>query len=213
MGTHTTLLLDSRPSPHSFTRSICLLCRCKLVPVDCSYRLSAISGWFSHICNTWYLIVFLIARTRDVTPRPSGSLGVSCRRSSCWRQSTERRNSRISHVPQQEPLGELCLVPSGLRGLHLHLPQFRPRIRTYETSRQLNCHITEIFRSPSETVKMLRGRPDVQSLMEVEAEEQMGCVGVSVCAGGGLADEVRRATRVLLSKGSNVEFVEEGFGW
>ncbi|ETN45503.1 uncharacterized protein HMPREF1541_09335 [Cyphellophora europaea CBS 101466] len=73
--------------------------------------------------------------------------------------------------------------------------------------------LSQPIRSPSETVKMLRGRPDVQSLMEVEAEEQLGCVGVSVCAGGGLADEVRRATRVLLSKGSNVEFVEEGFGW
>lgn len=73
--------------------------------------------------------------------------------------------------------------------------------------------LSQPIRSPSETVKMLRGRPDVQSLMEEEAKEKMGCLGVSVCSGGGLADEVRRATRILLSRQVNVELLEETFSW
>lgn len=73
--------------------------------------------------------------------------------------------------------------------------------------------LSQPIRSPSETVRMLRGRPDVQSLMEAEAKEKMGALGVSVCSGGGLADEVRRACRVLLSRSVNVDLIEEGFGW
>ena len=73
--------------------------------------------------------------------------------------------------------------------------------------------LSQPIRSPSETVRMLRGRPDVQTLMRKEAAEKMGCMGVSVCAGGGLADEVRRVSRMLCAKGVNLEFMEEGFGW
>ena len=73
--------------------------------------------------------------------------------------------------------------------------------------------LSQPIHSPSETVRMLRGRPDVESLMLAEAKEKMGCLGVSVCAGGGLADEVRRSTRILLARNHNVEFIEEGFGW
>ena len=68
------------------------------------------------------------------------------------------------------------------------------------------------IRSPSETVRMLGGRPDVQALMTKEAGEMIGCVGVSVCAGGGLADEVRRVSRILCAKNVNLDFIEEGFG-
>jgi predicted ferric reductase len=70
--------------------------------------------------------------------------------------------------------------------------------------------LSQPIRSPSETVRMLRGRPDVQSLMEAEADHKLGCLGVSVCAGGGLADDVRRSCRILLSRKVNVEFIEEG---
>ena len=73
--------------------------------------------------------------------------------------------------------------------------------------------LSQPIRSPSETVRMLRGRPDVQALMEAEAKEKMGAMGVSVCSGGGLADEVRRSCRILLSRSVNVDLIEEGFGW
>jgi hypothetical protein len=49
--------------------------------------------------------------------------------------------------------------------------------------------------------------------MEKEAREKVGCMGVSVCAGGGLADEVRRVSRILCAQGANLDLMEEGFGW
>jgi Ferric reductase like transmembrane component/Ferric reductase NAD binding domain/FAD-binding domain len=73
--------------------------------------------------------------------------------------------------------------------------------------------LSQPIRSPSETVRILRGRPDVQTLMTKEASEKMGCMGVSVCAGGGLADEVRRVSRNLCAQGVNLDFMEAGFGW
>ena len=73
--------------------------------------------------------------------------------------------------------------------------------------------LSQPIRSPSETVRMLRGRPDVQALMTKEAGEKTGCMGVSVCAGGGLADEVRRVSRILCANGVNLDLMEEGFGW
>jgi hypothetical protein len=73
--------------------------------------------------------------------------------------------------------------------------------------------LSQSINSPSETVRMSRGRPDVQSLVRKEAEYKLGCIGVSVCAGGGLADEVRRVSRVMLDDGVNLDFIEEGFGW
>ncbi|KAK5955333.1 hypothetical protein OHC33_004015 [Knufia fluminis] len=69
------------------------------------------------------------------------------------------------------------------------------------------------IKSPSETVKMSRGRPDVRSIMMDSARERIGCLGISVCAGGGLADEVRRASRFAVGQGVNLDLVEEGFGW
>ncbi|KAL6244668.1 hypothetical protein RBB50_008196 [Rhinocladiella similis] len=73
--------------------------------------------------------------------------------------------------------------------------------------------LAQPVRSPSETVRMSRGRPDIQSLMAEEVAQKLGCVGVSVCAGGGLTDEVRRASRVMLDQGANLDFIEESFGW
>lgn len=69
------------------------------------------------------------------------------------------------------------------------------------------------IKSPSETVRMSRGRPDVRSILMDAARERIGCLGVSVCAGGGLSDEVRRASRFVVAQGVNLDFVEEGFGW
>ncbi|OQV03886.1 FAD-binding domain-containing protein [Cladophialophora immunda] len=73
--------------------------------------------------------------------------------------------------------------------------------------------LSQVIRSPSEHVQMARGRPDVETLIASEARQKVGCMGISVCAGGGLADEVRRASRAMLDNGVNVDFIEEGFGW
>lgn len=68
-------------------------------------------------------------------------------------------------------------------------------------------------KSPSETVRMRRGRPDVLAIMADAARDRLGCMGVSVCAGGGLSDEVRRASRFLVGQGVNLDLMEESFGW
>jgi len=73
--------------------------------------------------------------------------------------------------------------------------------------------IRQDIRTPNETVVMVRGRPDVVTILSDACKERIGCVGVSVCAGGGLADEVRKGCRLMLGMGVNLDFVEEGFGW
>lgn len=73
--------------------------------------------------------------------------------------------------------------------------------------------LNQSIRSPSDMVQITRGRPNVHALMWQEVEQKMGCIGVSVCAGGGLADEVRRVSRVMLDRGANLDLIEEGFGW
>lgn len=83
------------------------------------------------------------------------------------------------------------------------------KVLLYVTQAGLSQSIT----SPSETVRMSRGRPNVEELMRSEALVKAGCIGVSVCAGGGLADEVRRVSRLMLDEGANLDFMEEGFGW
>ncbi|KEF58058.1 uncharacterized protein A1O9_05981 [Exophiala aquamarina CBS 119918] len=83
------------------------------------------------------------------------------------------------------------------------------RILAYVTQAGLSQSIT----SPSETVRMSRGRPNVEDLVRSEALTKVGCMGISVCAGGGLADEVRRVSRLMLNEGFNLDFMEEGFGW
>lgn len=72
---------------------------------------------------------------------------------------------------------------------------------------------TECVQSSGGTIRVSKGRPDIESLMRQEAAEKLGCMGVSVCSSGGLADEVRRVSRVMLDKGVNLDFVEERFGW
>lgn len=83
------------------------------------------------------------------------------------------------------------------------------RVLLYITRATLRQEI----KSPSETVRMSRGRPDVLNILMDNARERVGCLGVSVCAGGGLADEVRRASRFAVGQGVNLDLVEEGFGW
>ena len=66
--------------------------------------------------------------------------------------------------------------------------------------------------SPSETVQMFPGRPNIDTLIGIEAEKQLGAMGVSVCGPGALSDDVRLAIRKRQAY-SNIDFVEESFSW
>lgn len=66
--------------------------------------------------------------------------------------------------------------------------------------------------SPSSTVQMFPGRPNIDTLIGIEMENQVGTLGVSVCGPGALSDEVRRSVRNKQYHG-NVEFHEEAFSW
>ena len=66
--------------------------------------------------------------------------------------------------------------------------------------------------SPSATVQMFPGRPNVDAIVEMEARAQIGAMGVSVCGPGALADDVRYAVR-RRQKGRNIDLVQQGFGW
>ena len=71
---------------------------------------------------------------------------------------------------------------------------------------------TKEIHSPSATVQMFPGKPNVDTLVGMEAEQRVGAMGVCVCGTGGLADEVRRAVRRRQGVG-NIDFVEESFSW
>ncbi|KAM7222408.1 Ferric reductase like transmembrane component domain containing protein [Rhypophila decipiens] len=71
---------------------------------------------------------------------------------------------------------------------------------------------TKEIHSPSATVQMFPGRPNVDTLLGMEMENQVGTLGVSVCGPGALSDEVRRAVRNRQYHGS-IDFVEEAFTW
>ena len=66
--------------------------------------------------------------------------------------------------------------------------------------------------SPSATVQMYSGRPNVQLLLEKEAREQVGAMVVTVCGPGSLADNVRDGVRDIQEDGV-VDFIEESFTW
>lgn len=66
--------------------------------------------------------------------------------------------------------------------------------------------------SPSASVQMFPGKPDVASVIEREQATQVGAMAVSVCGTGSLGDDVRRAVRDRSEK-TSIEFVEESFSW
>ncbi|CZR52238.1 related to metalloreductase [Phialocephala subalpina] len=59
------------------------------------------------------------------------------------------------------------------------------------------------------------GRMNVQALVSGEFQDRVGAMSVGVCGPGGLADDVRMATRGVSGEGGggNVEFWEESFTW
>jgi len=71
---------------------------------------------------------------------------------------------------------------------------------------------TQEIHSPSATVQMFPGRPNVGTLIGLEADKQIGAMGVSVCGPGALSDDVRLAVRQRQAY-SNIDFVEESFSW
>ena len=66
--------------------------------------------------------------------------------------------------------------------------------------------------SPSSTVQMFPGRPNITTLMNREQEQQVGAMAVTVCGPGSLSDEVRQAVRASQHR-SNIDFIEEAFSW
>ncbi|KAJ5293793.1 hypothetical protein PENANT_c002G00096 [Penicillium antarcticum] len=71
---------------------------------------------------------------------------------------------------------------------------------------------TKEIQSPSATVQMFPGRPNIDTLIGMEVENQVGAMGVLVCGNGGLSDDVRKVCRRRQAK-SNVDYVEESFTW
>jgi len=71
---------------------------------------------------------------------------------------------------------------------------------------------TKEIHSPSSTVQMFPGRPNIPALIDGEIDNQIGAMGVSVCGSGALSDDVRLAVRERQHT-SNIDFVEEAFSW
>ncbi|KAJ5155842.1 hypothetical protein N7492_008645 [Penicillium capsulatum] len=71
---------------------------------------------------------------------------------------------------------------------------------------------TKEIQSPSATVQMFPGRPNIDTLVGMEAENQVGAMGVLVCGNGSLSDDVRRVCRRRQGQ-SNLDYVEESFSW
>ncbi|OTA60346.1 ferric reductase like transmembrane component [Hypoxylon sp. EC38] len=71
---------------------------------------------------------------------------------------------------------------------------------------------TKEIHSPSSTVQMFPGRPNIETLISMEAEQQIGTMGVSVCGPGALSDEVRLAVR-RRQYDTSIDFIEEAFSW
>lgn len=92
----------------------------------------------------------------------------------------------------------------------LHMPGRRDilLVKVYVT----RPHNPKEITSPSATVQMYPGRPDVTTLLEEEVSKQVGAMCVTVCGPGGLADNVRHAVRGVQHR-SSVSFIEESFTW
>ncbi|KAJ5212000.1 uncharacterized protein N7498_003646 [Penicillium cinerascens] len=71
---------------------------------------------------------------------------------------------------------------------------------------------TKEIQSPSSTVQMFPGRPNIDTLVGMEVENQIGTMGVMVCGNGGLSDDVRKVCRKRQGP-TNIDYVEESFSW
>lgn len=71
---------------------------------------------------------------------------------------------------------------------------------------------TKEIHSPSATVQMFPGKPNVDTLVQMECESQIGAMGVSVCGTGSLSDDVRDAVR-RRQGWRNIDYFEESYSW
>lgn len=71
---------------------------------------------------------------------------------------------------------------------------------------------TKEIHSPSSTVQMFPGRPNIETLLTREQEHQLGAMAVTVCGPGSFSDEVRQAVRKYQNR-TTIDFVEEAFSW
>lgn len=71
---------------------------------------------------------------------------------------------------------------------------------------------TKEIQSPSSTVQMYPGRPNISTLVDMEIENQIGSLGVLACGSGGLSDDVRRVCRKRQDQ-THVDYIEENFSW
>jgi len=71
---------------------------------------------------------------------------------------------------------------------------------------------TKEIHSPSSSVQMYPGKPDVDALIAQEQTKQVGAMAVSVCGTGSLSDDVRKAVRSKCEK-SEMDFVDNAFSW
>ncbi|KIW01171.1 uncharacterized protein PV09_07455 [Verruconis gallopava] len=71
---------------------------------------------------------------------------------------------------------------------------------------------TKEIQSPSASVQMFPGKPNISALVDQEVASAIGAIGVSVCGVGALADDVRKCCRSWMTR-ANIEFSEEAFSW
>ncbi|TKX23546.1 ferric/cupric reductase transmembrane component-like protein 4 [Elsinoe australis] len=71
---------------------------------------------------------------------------------------------------------------------------------------------TKEIHSPSASVQMFPGKPDVSALIAQQQQGQVGAMAVSVCGTGSLSDDVRYAVRQRCQK-TTIDFVENAFSW
>ena len=75
---------------------------------------------------------------------------------------------------------------------------------------------TKEIQSPSQTVQMFPGRPNVRTIVDAEVRGAVGAMAVSVCGTGSLSDDVRRVVRSHSGsglEGRNVDFLEANYSW
>ncbi|KAK5165942.1 uncharacterized protein LTR77_008866 [Saxophila tyrrhenica] len=71
---------------------------------------------------------------------------------------------------------------------------------------------TKEIHSPSSSVQMFPGKPDVGALIDKEQAQQVGAMAVSCCGTGSMSDDLRRAMRERCEK-TEMDFFEEAFSW
>lgn len=82
------------------------------------------------------------------------------------------------------------------------------RIMLFVTQLRLTQETPSLLSS----LQVFTGRPNIERILSMEQEQQIGAMAVSVCGPGTLSDDVRLAVRRRQSH-SSIDFVEEAFSW